>query len=135
MRPAPRRVCWTAFAAGAVLFACAPPAGAVGGWTAPQGFAEFMPGQYWAQKLGAHAEQDYYADEYHQFMGIEGRRPMPLASMGSNNIYPKGALVLEMLKHYLGEERFWTRRIRLLGAAPAESKDEQKIVPTEHRAK
>ena len=72
-----------------------------------EGFAEFMPGQYWAQKLGAHAEQDYYADEYHQFMGIEARRPMPLASMGSNNIYPKGALVLEMLKHYLGEDRFW----------------------------
>ena len=72
-----------------------------------EGFAEFMPGQYWARKLGAHAEQDYYADEYRQFMGIEGRRPMPLASMGSNNIYPKGALVLEMLEHYLGEEKFW----------------------------
>ena len=72
-----------------------------------EGFAEFMPGQYWAQKLGAHAEQDYYADEYHQFMGIEARRPMPLASMGSNNIYPKGALVLEMLEHYLGDDRFW----------------------------
>ena len=72
-----------------------------------EGFAEFMPGQYWAQKLGPHAEQDYYADEYHQFMAIEERRPMPLASMGSNNIYPKGALVLEMLEHYLGDERFW----------------------------
>jgi aminopeptidase N len=72
-----------------------------------EGFAEFMPGQYWGQKLGDHAEQDYYADEYHQFMAIEGRRPMPLASMGSNNIYPKGALVLEMLKHYLGDARFW----------------------------
>lgn len=72
-----------------------------------EGFAEFMPGQYWATKLGAHAEQDYYADEYRQFMGIESRRPMPLASMGSNNIYPKGALVLEMLKHQLGEQRFW----------------------------
>jgi len=72
-----------------------------------EGFAEFMPGQYWGRKLGAHAEEDYYADEYHQFIGIEARRPMPLASMGSNNIYPKGALVLEMLEHYLGEERFW----------------------------
>ena len=72
-----------------------------------EGFAEFMPGQYWARKLGAHAEQDYYADEYRQFMAIEARRPMPLASMGSNNIYPKGALVLEMLKRYLGDARFW----------------------------
>ncbi|HEX7018428.1 MAG TPA: M1 family aminopeptidase [Gemmatimonadaceae bacterium] len=72
-----------------------------------EGFAEFMPGQYWATKLGPHAEQDYYVDEYRQYMGIESRRPMPLASMGSNNIYPKGALVLEMLKHHLGNERFW----------------------------
>ncbi len=72
-----------------------------------EGFAEFMPGQYWTQKLGARAGQDYYADEYRQFMNIEGRRPMPLASMGSNNIYPKGALVLEMLRRYLGDDRFW----------------------------
>jgi aminopeptidase N len=72
-----------------------------------EGFAEFMPGQYWERKLGAHAEQDYYADEYRQYMQIDRRRTMPLASDGSNNIYPKGALVLEMLKHYLGPERFW----------------------------
>ncbi len=72
-----------------------------------EGFAEFMPGQYWGEKLGAHAEQDYYADEYRQYLQIEARRPMPLASLGSNNIYPKGALVLEMLKRYLGPERFW----------------------------
>jgi len=72
-----------------------------------EGFAEFMPGQYWGTRLGAHAEQDYYLDEYRQYLGIEGDRSMPLASSGSNNIYPKGALVLEMLKHYLGERRFW----------------------------
>ena len=72
-----------------------------------EGFAEFMPGQYWGTRQGPHAEQDYYLDEYRQYLQIEGRRSMPLASMGSNNIYPKGALVLEMLKHYLGEQRFW----------------------------
>ena len=72
-----------------------------------EGFAEFMPGQYWGRKLGAAAEQDYYANEYRSYMQIDRRRPMPLASLGSNNIYPKGALVLEMLKHYLGPERFW----------------------------
>jgi len=72
-----------------------------------EGFAEFMPGQYWGRKLGAAAEQDYYANEYRSYLGIDRRRPMPLASLGSNNIYPKGALVLEMLKHYLGPERFW----------------------------
>src|ERR1043165_603900 len=66
-----------------------------------------MPGQYWAQKLGVRAEQDYYLDEYRQFMGIERRQPMPIAALESNNIYPKGALVLQMLKDYLGEQRFW----------------------------
>jgi aminopeptidase N len=72
-----------------------------------EGFAEFMPGQYWREKLGAHAAQDYYLDEYHQFMEIERRRSMPLASLGSNNIYPKGALVLRMLEQHLGPDRFW----------------------------
>ncbi len=72
-----------------------------------EGFAEFMPGQYWDQKLGAHAEEDYYLDEYRQYRGIEAQRSMPLASLGSNNIYPKGALVLKMLKDYLGPAQFW----------------------------
>jgi aminopeptidase N len=72
-----------------------------------EGFAEFMPGQYWGERLGPAAEQEYYVDEYRQYLSIDERRPMPLASLGSNNIYPKGALVLEMLKHYLGPERFW----------------------------
>jgi len=79
-----------------------------------EGFAEFMPGQYWGHKLGAHAEQDYYADEYREYMQIDRRRPMPLASLGSNNIYPKGALVLEMLRDYLGPERFWASVHRYL---------------------
>ena len=79
-----------------------------------EGFAEFMPGQYWAQKLGAHAEQDYYLDEYDQFMQIDHDRRMPLAALGSNNIYPKGALVLQMLKQYLGDRRFWASVHRYL---------------------
>src|SRR5690348_3664049 len=32
---------------------------------------------------------------------------MPLGALGSNNVYPKGALVLRMLLRYLGPERFW----------------------------
>ena len=72
-----------------------------------EGFAEFMPGQYWNQKRGARAEQDYYVDEYRQYLGVEGQRSMPLASLGSNNIYPKGALVIKMLKDYLGPDKFW----------------------------
>ncbi len=72
-----------------------------------EGFAEFMPGQYWERKLGTHVADDYYLDEYDQFMSIDARRRMPLASLESNNIYPKGALVLRMLQHYLGPDRFW----------------------------
>jgi aminopeptidase N len=79
-----------------------------------EGFAEFMPGQYWARKLGPRAEEDYYLDEYNQFMQIDHDRRMPLASLGSNNIYPKGALVLQMLKQYLGEQRFWSAVNRYL---------------------
>jgi aminopeptidase N len=79
-----------------------------------EGFAEFMPGQYWGRKQGRHAEDDYYLDEYSQFLGIDRNRRMPLAALGSNNVYPKGALVLQMLKKYLGEERFWAGMRRYL---------------------
>jgi aminopeptidase N len=72
-----------------------------------EGFAEFMPGQYWGTTLGPHAAEDYYLDEYRQYLQIDARRRMPLAALGSNNIYPKGALVLRMLLAYLGPERFW----------------------------
>ncbi len=72
-----------------------------------EGFAEFMPGQYWGQKLGPHAAQDYYADEYQQYIATDRRKTMALASYHSNNIYPKGALVLKMLQDYLGPRRFW----------------------------
>lgn len=79
-----------------------------------EGFAEFMPGQYWGRKLGAHAAEDYYVDEYRQYMGIDRRRRMPLASLGSNNIYPKGALVIEMMHDYLGDGPFWAAVHRYL---------------------
>src|SRR2546426_9115806 len=42
-----------------------------------EGFAEFMPGQYWGAKLGRHAEDDYYLDEYRQYRQIDARRRMP----------------------------------------------------------
>src|SRR5437867_2885856 len=61
-----------------------------------EGFAEFLPGQYWRVKLGAHPEDEYYLDEYHQYLQIDQRRRMPPAALGSNNVYPKGALVFRM---------------------------------------
>ncbi len=79
-----------------------------------EGMAEFMPGQYWGAKQGPHAEQDYYLAEYRQFLGLDARRRMPLAAYNSNNVYPKGALVLEMLKAQLGPQRFWAAMRRYL---------------------
>ena len=79
-----------------------------------EGLAEFMAGQYWGSKLGRHAEDDYYLDEYRQFLTIDARRRAPLASFNSNNVYSKGALVLQMLKKQLGPERFWAAINRYL---------------------
>ena len=66
-----------------------------------------MPGQYWATKYGAHAEQDYYLDEYHQYVEIDRQRPMPIASLGSNTFLSERRVVLKMLQQYLGPQRFW----------------------------
>ena len=71
-----------------------------------EGIAEFMPGQYWGAKLGPRAEEDYYLAEYGEFITRDARRRTPLASWNSANVYPKGALVLEMLKQHLGAECF-----------------------------
>ena len=79
-----------------------------------EGMAEFMPGQYWGVKQGTHAEQDYYLAEHRQFLALDARRRMPLATYNSNNVYPKGALVLQMLKAQLGPERFWAAIRRYL---------------------
>jgi aminopeptidase N len=79
-----------------------------------EGMAEFMGGQYWGAKLGRLAEEDYYLDEYRQFLTIDARRRSPLATFNSNNVYSKGALVLEMLKKLLGPERFWASIHRYL---------------------
>jgi aminopeptidase N len=72
-----------------------------------EGTAEFMVGQYWGSKLGRSAEDEFYLDEYRQYLALDVRRRVPLASFNSNNVYAKGALVLEMLKKQLGRERFW----------------------------
>jgi aminopeptidase N len=79
-----------------------------------EGMAEFMAGQYWGTKLGRHAEDDFYLEQYRRFIAADERRRVPLASFNSNNVYSKGALVLEMLKKYLGPERFWASINRYL---------------------
>jgi aminopeptidase N len=79
-----------------------------------EGMAEFMAGQYWGEKLGRHAEDDYYLDEYRQYLELDSRRRVPLASFSSNVVYAKGALVLEMLKKQLGPRRFWAAMNRYL---------------------
>jgi aminopeptidase N len=79
-----------------------------------EGLAEFMAGQYWGSKQGRHAENDFYLDGYHRFLAAESKRSVPLASFNSNNVYTKGALVMEMLKKHLGPERFWASINRYL---------------------
>jgi aminopeptidase N len=79
-----------------------------------EGIAQFMPGQYWGAKLGRHAEEDFYLEEYRQYLARDSRRRAPLASYNSSVVYPKGALVLEMLKQHLGPERFWAAINRYL---------------------
>jgi aminopeptidase N len=79
-----------------------------------EGMAEFMPGQYWGVKQGHRVEDDYYIDEYRKFIQTDARKRMPLATYNSNNVYPKGALVLQMLKKLLGPERFWASINRYL---------------------
>jgi aminopeptidase N len=72
-----------------------------------EGLAQFMPGQYWGVKQGRHAEEDFYLGEYQQYLDRDARRRTPLAAYNSSVVYPKGALVMQMLKQYLGPERFW----------------------------
>jgi aminopeptidase N len=79
-----------------------------------EGMAEFMVGQYWGTKQGQHAEDDFYLDEYRRYLSGDSRRRVPLASFNSNNVYTKGALVLEMLKKQLGPGRFWASMNRYL---------------------
>ena len=79
-----------------------------------EGMAQFMPGQYWGAKHGRHAEEDLYLEEYRQYLARDARRRTPLATYNSNVVYPKGALVLEMLKQHLGPERFWAAINRYL---------------------
>jgi aminopeptidase N len=79
-----------------------------------EGMAEFMPGQYWGATLGRHVEEDYYLDEYREYLLKDARRRTPLATWNSNNVYPKGALVLWMLQKELGREPFWAAMNRYL---------------------
>jgi aminopeptidase N len=79
-----------------------------------EGMAEFMAGQYWGSKQGRHAEDDFYLDEYQRFLVSDAKRRVPLASFNSNNVYTKGALVMQMLKKQLGPERFWASINRYL---------------------
>jgi len=79
-----------------------------------EGMSQFMPGQYWGVKQGRHAEEDFYLEEYRQYLARDARRRTPLAAYNSSVVYPKGALVLEMLKQHLGPERFWAAIRRYL---------------------
>ncbi|HQJ74263.1 MAG TPA: M1 family aminopeptidase [Bacteroidota bacterium] len=72
-----------------------------------EGFAEFLPGIYYEKKYGKEASQQYYLDELNNYLTINSKEKMPTAEKGSNNIYPKGALILKMLRDELGDNLFW----------------------------
>ncbi|MDQ3222587.1 MAG: HEAT repeat domain-containing protein, partial [Gemmatimonadota bacterium] len=69
---------------------------------------------YWGARHGRRAEDDFYLDEYRRFLAADAKRRVPLASFNSNNVYTKGALVMQMLKKHLGPERFWAAINRYL---------------------
>ncbi len=77
------------------------------GYWLNEGFAQFMVGQYWRVTAGETAGEEAYLSDYVQYVEDDARRRMPLAALGSNNIYPKGSLVLRMLRLELGDQRFW----------------------------
>jgi aminopeptidase N len=79
-----------------------------------EGFAQFMPARYWAVRQGPRVAEEYHLDDYQNYLRQDRRRRMPLASLGSNVIYPKGSLVLEMLRNELGDARFWAAVRRYL---------------------
>jgi aminopeptidase N len=79
-----------------------------------EGMAQFMVGQYWGARHGRHAEDDFYFEEYRRFLSVDARRRVPLAAFNSNNVYSKGALVMQMLKKHLGPQRFWASINRYL---------------------
>ncbi len=96
-----------------------------------EGFAQFMVGQYWRVADGETAGEDAYLSDYGQYLEDDARRRMPLAALGSNNIYPKGSLVLRMLRLELGEQRFWAGVRRYLtrhAFANATSADLQRAI-------
>ena len=60
-----------------------------------EGMAEFMAGQYWGDQAGARTpRRTTTSTSTAQFLALDARRRMPLAAYNSNNVYPKGALVL-----------------------------------------
>ncbi len=96
-----------------------------------EGFAQFMVGQYWRVTAGEAAGEEAYLSDYVQYVEDDARRRTPLAALGSNNIYPKGSLVLRMLRLELGEQRFWAGVRRYLtrhAFANATSADLQRAI-------
>ena len=55
-----------------------------------EGFAQFMPGQYWGEKLGEAAEDDYYFTEYQEYLAKDARRRVPLSVLQLQQRVPQG---------------------------------------------
>jgi len=68
---------------------------------AQRGLRRVPPGQYWRVKLGPHAEDDYYLT-IHQYLQSRPAEEYAPRALGSNNVYPKGALVPSISSVILG---------------------------------
>src|SRR5256884_895234 len=64
-----------------------------------EGFAEFLPGQYWRGELRAPPPGDYYPHQEPQHLPINQPRRLPLAARRSQNTDPPSApLLLPLLR-------------------------------------
>jgi aminopeptidase N len=72
-----------------------------------EGFAEFFPGYYREKKYGKDEAKIFFLNELNQYIRTNARSKMPTVSINSNNVYQKGALILNMLRYIVGEEKFW----------------------------
>jgi aminopeptidase N len=76
-----------------------------------EGFAEFMAGIFKEYKFGKDASKLYFLNELNSYININSKSRMVTASFRSNNVYQKGALILNMLRYIIGEDNFWKAMI------------------------
>jgi aminopeptidase N len=78
-----------------------------------EGFADFMAAQVWRDQHGPRGDQDFIY-EYNAIKRNLSAQDILLLPNGGGNVYYRGPIVLDMLRKYLGDDRFWASVRRLL---------------------